>query len=270
VEAVEGKEYCQQLMDIDEAFGFRSSFQIVPEDRYSISDNLLATIVGRGFEINVHDLKHDGRLYADHEEFLTRAERINQYGRQFGACGFRSGVMYRNADWYEAFDFLYDMSIPNVAHLDPQRGGCCTVMPYFVGKTVELPLTCTQDYTLFNILGDYTIDLWVHQIGLIRANNGLVSVLVHPDYVIDGRAQDTYRSLLGYLAELRDNSRMWAPLPREAAKWWQQRSQMELVYEKGSWCVKGPGAERARVAYACIAYDSVAYSLDGDEVSAFW
>jgi hypothetical protein len=26
--------------------------------------------------------------------------------------------------------FAYDMSIPNVAHLDPQRGGCCTIMPF--------------------------------------------------------------------------------------------------------------------------------------------
>ena len=120
--------------------------------------------MSRGFEVNVHDLKHDGRLYADHREFLRRAERINNYVREFGAEGFRSGILYRNADWFDAFEFSYDMSIPNVAHLDPQRGGCCTVMPYFIGKIVELPLTCTQDYTLFNILEDYSIELWKKQI----------------------------------------------------------------------------------------------------------
>ena len=37
--------------------------------------------------------------------------------------------MYRNQDWYDVFEFSYDMSVPNVAHLDPMRGGCCTVMP---------------------------------------------------------------------------------------------------------------------------------------------
>jgi len=67
--------------------------------------------------------------------------------------------MYRNGDWYDVFDFSYDMSVPNVAHLEPLRGGCCTVMPYFIGTILELPLTATQDYSLFHILNDYTLDL---------------------------------------------------------------------------------------------------------------
>ena len=62
--------------------------------------------------------------------------------------------MYREQQWFDAFEFSYDMSVPNVAHLEPQRGGCCTVMPYFVGDILELPLTTTQDYSLFHILGD--------------------------------------------------------------------------------------------------------------------
>ena len=60
-------------------------------------------------------------------------------------------------------DFAYDMSVPNVAHLDPQRGGCCTVMPYFIGKILEIPVTDVQDYTLFNILEDFSIELWKKQ-----------------------------------------------------------------------------------------------------------
>ena len=76
-------------------------------------------------------------------------------------------------------------------------------MPYFIGKLVELPLTCTQDYTLFQILGDYSIDLWKKQISLIREHHGLISFIVHPDYVIEQRAQDTYKALLGHLARLR-------------------------------------------------------------------
>ena len=31
---------------------------------------MLDKIRNRGFEINVHDLKHDGRLFSDHAEFL--------------------------------------------------------------------------------------------------------------------------------------------------------------------------------------------------------
>jgi hypothetical protein len=264
VEDREGKEFCHRLMDMDEAFGFRSSFQVVPEERYKVSRSYLDQITDRGFEVNVHDLKHDGRLFAEHDEFRRRAQRVNQYGREFGAAGFRSGALYRNADWYDALDFQYDMSIPNVAHLDPQRGGCCTVMPYFIGKMVEIPVTCTQDYTLIHILKDHSLDLWKKQVDLIREHHGLVSVLVHPDYVIEPRAQDLYRSLLAYLAEQRDAHHMWAPLPREVAEWWQQRSQMELVCEDGRWRVEGPGKERATVAYACAAEGGVIYCLEGE------
>ena len=267
VEALEGKDFCSHLMDMDEAFGFRTSFQVVPEDRYPVSKNYLDLIANRGFEVNVHDLNHDGRLFAEHDEFRRRAQRINQYGREFGASGFRSGALYRNADWYDALDFQYDMSIPNVAHLDPQRGGCCTVMPYFIGDMVEIPVTCTQDYTLFHILRDYSLDLWKKQFGVIMAHHGLLSVLVHPDYVIEPREQDLYKSLLSYLADLRDANNIWAPLPREVAEWWQQRNAMELVCEDGQWRVEGPGKERARVAYACLGDGDVTYSLEGERES---
>lgn len=267
VEDTIGKEFCSQMMDMDESFGFRSSFQVVPEDRYSVPKEFLDLIAKRGFEVNVHDLKHDGRLYAEYKEFLRRAERINQYGREFGACGFRSGILYRNADWYGALDFLYDMSIPNVAHLDPQRGGCCTVMPYFIGKMIEVPVTCTQDYTLFHILKEFSIDLWKRQIELIRTQHGLVSILVHPDYITESRPQQVYRTLLSYLAKSRDKHRMWAPLPKQVAEWWQLRSRMELVCKDGEWRVEGPGKERARIAFACADGENISYLLKGETVS---
>ena len=256
-----GRDFCARLMDLDESFGIRSAFQVVPENRYSVTKGFLDSITTRGFEVNVHDLKHDGRLYADHAEFIRRAKRINGYAREFGAQGFRSGILYRNADWYDTFDFSYDMSIPNVAHLDPQRGGCCTVMPYFIGKIVELPVTCTQDYTLFQILGDYSIDLWKKQIDLVREQHGLISFIVHPDYITEQRAQDTYKALLGHLARLRAEDGIWTALPRDVANWWRERSKMELVQENGEWRVEGPGKERARVAYASLAGDAVTYSL---------
>ena len=269
VESIYGKDFTPQLMDIDAAFGFRSSFQVVPEDRYSVPKSYLDQIVARGFEVNVHDLKHDGRLYADHQEFLRRASKINEYGRQFGAHGFRSGILYRNADWYEAFDFLYDMSLPNVAHLDPQRGGCCTVMPYHIGKMVELPVTCTQDYTLFHMLNDYSIDLWKQQIALIREQHGLVTVLTHPDYLRESRPREIYKSLLHHLASIRDNDHMWTPLPHDVAQWWEQRSKMQLVQCDGQWRIEGPGHERARIAFASRNVDgSAEYRVADSETTA--
>lgn len=263
VEAPAGRDFCAELMDIDASYGFHGSYQVVPETRYEVTRGYLDSIVAHGCEVNVHDLTHDGRLYAEHGEFKRRAKKINEYGREFGARGFRSGVLYRNADWYDALDFFYDMSMPNVAHLDPQRGGCCTVMPYFIGNIVELPVTCTQDYSLFHILGDYSMVLWKKQIDMIRSQHGLMSILVHPDYVMEEREQTLYRELLQHLADLRETIPMWAPLPVEAAEWWHQRSQMQLVQREGQWRIEGPGNERARVAYAHLANGVLTYTIDG-------
>lgn len=262
VETAAGCRMSAHVMDLDESQAIRSSFEIVPKKRYTVSRSFLEGIKNRGFEVNVHDLKHDGRLFIRRSEFLRRATQINQFAREFGAKGFRSGALYRNADWYDAFDFSYDMSLPNVAHLDPQRGGCCTVMPYFIGNIVELPLTCTQDYSLHYILGNYSLDLWEKQIALIRKNSGLISLIVHPDYLRSKRAEDCYQALLRLLVRLRDVENVWMPLPGEVASWWRQRSQLCLRYDAGAWKIEGPGRERARVAYATLDGDSVTYALE--------
>ena len=119
VESDAGKDSCAALMDIDDSFGVKASFQIVPERCYSVSPHFLATIRDRGFEIGVQDLNHDGRLFNNRAEFLRRANLINRYAREYGAKGFRAAVLYRKPDWYDAFDFSFDMSIPNTATLIP-------------------------------------------------------------------------------------------------------------------------------------------------------
>jgi hypothetical protein len=262
VETSSGRDFCSSLMDIDDSFGVKSSFQLIPQGRYAVSDGFLSSIRGRGFEINVHDLVHDGKLFRDRAKFLRWAEQINEHAKQYGAVGFRSGTMFRNPEWYDAFSFSYDMSIPNVGHLEPQRGGCCTIMPYFIGNILELPLTTAQDYSLFHILGDYSIELWKRQVTLIGENHGLASFIIHPDYIAEKRARATYAALLEYLAQLRSAGEMWIALPREVDTWWRQRSQMRLVAEGGRWRIEGPGKERARIAHATLAGDKVLYSIE--------
>lgn len=265
VEDSRGLTFSHDLMDLNDRFGIKSSFQVVPEKRYPVPWSVLAHIRARGFEVNVHDLDHDGRLFSDHETFLQRAKRINQHGREFKSKGFRSAIMYRNADWLEALDFSYDMSFPNVAHLDPQRGGCCTVMPYFIGKILELPLTTIQDYSLFEILNDYSTRLWEQQIEIIRRKNGLMSFLVHPDYIIDKRPRSVYEQLLAMLADLRARGETWIALPSEVADWWRARSEMRLVESGSGWRIEGPESHRARLAFAVLHGDQLVYELAADE-----
>lgn len=261
VETASGRDFCAQLMDINDSFGIKASFQIVPEKRYTVPDEFLRRLRERRFEICVHDLNHDGHLYSNREEFFHRAKRINQYAREYGAQGFRAAVMYRNLDWYPALEFSFDMSVPNIGHLDPQPGGCCTLFPYFIGDILELPLTTTQDYPLFYILGQNCLTLWKTQIQLILEKHGLVSFIVHPDYITDSKNQRTYKDLLGYLSDLRRTERVWIALPAEINRWWRARSQMRLVSDRGRWRIEGSEKERARIAYARIEDDQLVYTL---------
>jgi hypothetical protein len=263
VETVTGRDFCSELMDVEDACGIKSSFQIVPEKRYPVTERFLDGIRTRGFEINVHDLNHDGHLFSERERFRRRAERINQYARAFAADGFRSAALYRNLDWFDALDFSYDMSVPSIGHLEAQRGGCCSVMPFFVGRILELPVTTTQDYSLFHILGQYSIDLWKHQIALITQKHGLASFIIHPDYVCQPQALGTYKALAAYLAQLRLEKKIWLALPGEVNRWWRARSRMRLTRVGNRWRIEGNGKEQARIAYATLDREGrVVYRLE--------
>jgi hypothetical protein len=261
VETEAGRDFCSELMDIDDRFGVKAAFQIVPEDRYQVAPEFLSQFRERGFEIGVQDLNHDGGLFDDRDRFLQRVALINRYGREYGAKGFRSAVLYRKPEWYQDFEFSYDMSIPNVAHLDPQYGGCCTVMPYFIGDILELPVTTVQDYTLFHLLNGRGIDLWKEQVKAILAKNGLVSFIVHPDYIIESDAKSVYEALLSWLRELREQQDLWFALPGDVDGWWRARNQMSVVKDGESWRVMGEGAEQAVVAFARAENGQLVYEL---------
>ena len=261
VETGAGRDFCESLMDIDDSFGIKASFQVIPKRRYKVPGSYLTSISQRGFEVNVQDLNHDGRLFEKYEEFQRRAKAINEYAGLFKARGFRSAILYRNVDWLNSLCFEYDMSIPNVAHLDPQGGGCCTIFPFFVGDILEIPVTTTQDYTLFHILRDYSLDLWREQTSRILERHGVMNFIIHPDYVTRDQEMQVFKDLLAYLAELRAKAGLWIPLPNELNQWWRQRSRMQIVKSGNGWEIVGEGKERARLAYARLEKGKLIYDF---------
>lgn len=267
VEGPVGTAFCDRLMDLDARHGIPSSFQVVPDPPPNRGSRqatrvLVERLRARGFEVNVHDLTHDGGLFKDRERFLRHASTINARGREFGSRGFRSGAMYRRQDWIAALDISYDLSVPNVAHLEPQRGGCCTVMPYFNGHVLELPLTMAQDYTVFHVLEDYSTRLWEEQLDRVLSEHGLASVIAHPDYLANARAFEVYERLLQILARLRDERGLWIAPPARIDQWWRQRQEMTLVPDGAAWRVRGVGSDRARVARARLQDGNVVYDVE--------
>lgn len=261
IEEEAGAAQCRALIDVDDSFSVPASFQVIPEGRYGGVEELIAQIRDRGCEVNLHDLDHDGRLYQDLRQFEERANKINVYAQRYGTKGFRAGSMHRNQDWFHLLNIEYDMSVPNVAHLEPQAGGCCTVRPYFVGDVLELPLTTVQDHGLFYILKAQSIDLWKQQIELICSHHGLISFIVHPDYLVNGSERRMYFELLQHISNLRVERPIWVALPNDVNTWWRRRAQMQLVKTPAGWEVKGEGSERARIAYAQLDDGRLSYRI---------
>jgi hypothetical protein len=105
------------------------------------------------------------------------------------------------------------------------------------------------------------LDLWRQQISLIMEQHGLISFIIHPDYLNTSSAKTAYRALLAHLSELRESAEVWIALPGEIDTWWRQRSRLKLAPEGNSWKILGAGADRATLAYASIKNDKIHYEL---------
>jgi hypothetical protein len=92
VEGRSGVAKCRQLMELERQLGFRSCFSFVPQGEYSISRILRNELTRNGFEVGVHDLHHDGKLFHNRQDFTEKAARINGYLKDWGAVGFRSAA----------------------------------------------------------------------------------------------------------------------------------------------------------------------------------
>jgi hypothetical protein len=103
---------------------------------------------------------------------------------------------------------------------------------------------------LFHVLNDYSTTLWKQQTDLIMEKHGLMSFIVHPDYIIEDREKAVYEALLANLSELREKREVWITTPGEVNRWWRQRAAMSLVEDGDNLRIEGIGNERARVAYA--------------------
>src|SRR5579864_7131787 len=76
VEGTKGLSRVEALMNLEIKHGFRSCFNFVPEGEYRLSDSLRHTLEQNGFEVGVHGLEHDGKLYSSKAEFAAKAARI--------------------------------------------------------------------------------------------------------------------------------------------------------------------------------------------------
>lgn len=232
VDTASGQKKCQDLMELEETLGFSSSFNFVPE-RYEVDAGLRQLLTDKWFEVGVHGLNHDGKLYKSWQIFQERAVKINGYLKEWGAVGFRSPAMHHNLEWIHDLDIEYDASTFDTDPFEPQPNGVDTIFPFWVKGNgnqkgyVELPYTLPQDFTLFVLMQEKNIDIWKKKLDWIAENGGMALLNTHPDYMhfdggkpgIEEYPADYYGELLKYVRK-RYERRYWHVLPKEMARYW--------------------------------------------------
>ena len=230
VEGNRGLARVEQVMQLELKHGFRSAFNFVPENEYRLADTLRRNLDDAGFEVGVHGLKHDGKLYNSKREFASRAVRIRDYLKQWNACGFRSPLMQHRLGWLHALGVEYDSSTFDTDPFEPEPDAAGTIFPFWVpgpagGGYVELPYTLPQDHGLFVILGEPNIEIWKRKIDWIAERGGMVLLNTHPDYMCFGDRKQAgdefpaawYEELLTYVRE-KYEGRFWSAQPRDVAR----------------------------------------------------
>jgi GT2 family glycosyltransferase len=243
VEGPAGVARIGEILAIERRHGFASSWNFVAE-WYPIEAGTFDAVRAAGGEIGLHAIKHDGKLFESRANFEADLPAIGRYLADWDAVGFRSPATHRNADWMPELGAGYDSSFPDTDPFEPQGGGCCSILPFFLGDTVELPITLVQDHTLWEILRRDTIDLWTAKSDWIAANGGLVNLITHPDYLDTPARLRMYEEFLAYLNEREGG---WHALPRDVAAWWRTREGLRVIGAGAEARIAGEGAERARL-----------------------
>ena len=247
VEGKTGYANLRRLLQVELDAGYRSSWNFVPRNGYEVEIDLVDDLRSRGFEIGVHGLYHDGRDLSSPAMLRRRLPLIRAYAERWQAKGFRSPATHRSAKLMPLLGFDYDSSYSDTAPYEPQAGGCCTWLPYMIEDLVELPMTLTQDHTLYELLGHRDETNWVEKARFLRHRGGMALILTHPDYIGNPHLLNSYRR---FLEEFAADSTAWKALPGEVSSWWRRRSKSTLEQIDGEWRIIGPARDEAEVEFA--------------------
>ncbi len=232
IETARGQDRSKRLVELEMGLGFKSTINFVPE-RYEIDEELQKYLNDNEFEIGVHGLYHDGKLYNSKKTFDKRVIEINKYIHRWRATGFRSPSMHSNLDWIHTLDIDYDSSTFDTDPFEPQAEGTGMIFPFVARRDshtyIELPYTMPQDITLFVIIGEDSIDIWKKKLDWIVEHGGMMLLTTHPDYmnfdenrcVTDEYPVKYYSELLEYIKE-RYKGQYWQALCKDMARYWKE------------------------------------------------
>lgn len=229
VDTQKGHDHVRELLKIEKEIGLRSAYNFVPE-RYNLSTELIREIKAEGFEVNIHGLKHDGKLFNSRAIFEERALKINQYIQDWQIDGFTAPSMICNLDWIHGLNITHSTCTFDTDPFEPQPNPSKTIFPFIVKDArtghefVELPYTLPQDHALFIILQEKDNTIWREKLAWIAERGGMALLNTHPDYMHFPGTKATFENYpfqlyVDFLNHVRTvyEGQFWHALPSEVA-----------------------------------------------------
>ncbi len=175
VEGAKGIDRVPRLMNLEREHGFTSSFNFVPQGEYVLSAALRDQLQSVGFEVGVHGLDHDGKLYSSKASFAAQAAKIRQYLRGLECRGVPLAVhAARSCRGFTSW--VQSTTLPHLTPtlFEPQPDGRRNDFSLlgrgsagFRGMSSFRTLWF-RDFNLFVVLQEPNIDIWRAQARLDR------------------------------------------------------------------------------------------------------
>jgi peptidoglycan/xylan/chitin deacetylase (PgdA/CDA1 family) len=207
VESSSGLDRMEEIAGIEERYGFKSSWNIIPK-RDVINLKKLADISDKGHEIGIHGIWHNNReAFLAEEEMRAQFRSIAPFIRDFSVKGYRSPAWYRTGTMFKVLAefFLYDSSCLDLDLMSLSGNGGVGFMRPFIMDTglVELPCTLPFEAPLYyGIRPEDLMGYWTPKINFIREIRGALLVNTHPEpkYLGNKKMMGIYGKLLETLA----------------------------------------------------------------------
>lgn len=193
IESHEGFTRIESIAKLEEKYGFRSAWNLALAQN-QVDWTVVNVLKARGFEFGTFSRK--------------RTDQIARVDRGSGA-----------------YEFDFDSSLADTDPHQVHPGGTCSVFPFFLPDSVELPYTLEPDRTFVRILRRSPLPIWALKARWIAAVGGMILARTDPGCIGTESYLPVYERLLDNLNRI---DRAWRALPSEAAAWWRRRDALTL------------------------------------------
>ena len=235
----------EQIMELEERAGFRSSFYFVPmatsagrDPAYDVSAPRMRDLVARlsagGWEVGVHG---SYRSTGDERQLRRERERLEAI---LGApvAGIRQHYLRLRPGAFRAQSaagYVYDSTVGYADAVGFRAGIACPFHPYELDKAkpltlLEIPLTA-MDGALFWHLAcspDGAVERTTALLRASRRQHGLTALLWHQRAGDARRYPGWWEAYEAILERLQQDRRAWVAPAADVARWWLAREQVQM------------------------------------------